>query len=240
MSGHSKWSKVKHQKATTDVVKAAAFTKASHAIAIAVREGGGIGDPDKNFRLRLAVEKARQVNMPKDNIQRAIAKGKGEGGRMIESIMYEGYGPKGAAILVETATDNKQRTVAQIKNVFEREGGSLAGKGAVSYLFTPAGILVVEKTPGISLDHLMELAIDLGADDVVEKDDVFEIYTQNALLMEVKKKLEQEGIGIENAELIMRPKTTLMLPNEWEQRVWALEDRLRGLEDVQRVYTNVV
>ena len=168
MSGHSKWSKVKHQKATTDVVKGMAFTKAARAITIAVHEGGGIGDPAHNFHLRLAIEKAREVNMPKDNIERAIEKGMGSGGAQIEQITYEGYGPGGVAILIEAATDNRQRTVSAVKNLLDRAGGSLGSPGAVFYLFKPCGIITVPKTVGF--DMLFEAALSAGADAAFSRD----------------------------------------------------------------------
>src|SRR3990167_7132942 len=154
MSGHSKWSKVKHQKATTDAVKGAAFTKASRAITIAVREGGGVADPEKNFRLRLAVEKARIVNMPKDNIERAIARAAGGDASVIESVVYEGDGPAGVGLLIEAATDNRQRTVSGVKQVLERAGGRLATPGAVGYQFKRAGVITISKI-GRSFDQLM-------------------------------------------------------------------------------------
>ncbi len=238
MSGHSKWSKVKHQKATTDVVKAAAFTKASHAITIAVREGGGT-DPDTNFRLRLAVEKAREVNMPKENIERAIAKAAGIGAAAIESVVYEGYGPGGVAFLVEAATDNRQRTVATIKNALDHHGGNLAGPGAVAYLFKQSGVLVIEKTPAVSYERLLEAGITSGADDVVDAREVFEVYTPAAHLAGVKHVLEEQGIVVSNAELVMRPTTTISLDEQQTKTIEALEEELSELPDVQRVYTNV-
>src|SRR3989338_10745888 len=145
MSGHSKWSKVKHQKATTDAVKSRAFTRASRAITVSVKEGGGIADPDKNFRLRLAIEQAKAVNMPKDTIERAIEKGSGAGAAAYENLLYEGYGPGGVAYLVEAATDNHQRTVSEVKHVFDHAGGTLAAPGAVSYQFRRSGVVLVSK-----------------------------------------------------------------------------------------------
>lgn len=231
MSGHSKWSKVKHQKATTDVVKSAAFTKATHAIAIAVREGGGVTDPNSNFHLRLAVEKARAVNMPKENIERAIAKASGEGVGAIEQVMYEGYGPGGVAMMIEATTDNRQRTVSQIKNVLERAGGTLASPGAVSFQFQKRGVLTVPKS-GLTLDTLIAAAVDAGADDVVERTDLFEVYTAPNQLFHVKKSLEEKRTAIDNAVLIMHPMTTV------EASVDALVSELESLDDVQNVYTN--
>lgn len=231
MSGHSKWSKVKHQKATTDVVKSAAFTKATHAIMIAVKEGGGITDPNSNFHLRLAVEQARAVNMPKENIERAIAKASGEGASAIEQVMYEGYGPGGVAMLILAATDNRQRTVSQIKNVLERAGGSLASPGAVSFQFQKRGVLTVPRS-GFTMDRILEAALDAGADDVVDAADFFEVYTGPTSLFDVKKSLEEKGIVVENAVLIMHPVARV------RGFVEALVSELEALDDVQTVYTN--
>lgn len=235
MSGHSKWSKVKHQKATTDVVKSAAFTKATHAITIAVKEGGGITDPNSNFHLRLAVEKARAVNMPKENIERAIAKAAGEGNVSLEQMMYEGYGPGGVAMVIEATTDNRQRTVSQVKNVLERAGGSLASPGSVLYMFEKRGVLTSPKT--VSFDAMLSAAVDAGADDVVERTDLFELYTAPTALFHVKKTLEEKGIAIDNSVLIMHPTATRAGE---EQKINSLVEALEELEDVQTVYTNLV
>jgi YebC/PmpR family DNA-binding regulatory protein len=233
MSGHSKWSKVKHQKAVTDVVKAAAFTKASHAITIAVREGGGVDDPNFNFKLRLAVEKARAVNMPKENIDRAIIKGKGEGGTEIYSAMYEAYGPGGTAILIEATTDNKQRTVSAIKNILERNGGRLVDPGAVLYLFTQVGILVVPKN-NLSYDTLLEDSLDAGADDISVTEDMYEIFCASNNLTIVKNKLEEKGITVDNTDIIMKPHITTNAIEALDRLIELLEN----LDDVQRVYSN--
>ncbi|KKW10765.1 MAG: transcriptional regulator [Microgenomates group bacterium GW2011_GWC1_49_7] len=238
MSGHSKWSKVKHQKATTDVVKSAAFTKAAHAITIAVREGGGISDPNMNFHLRLAVERARAVNMPKENIQRAMARAAGEGAAAIAQVQYEAYGPGGVAFLIEAATDNRQRSVSQVKNVLERAGGTLASPGAVSFQFRRRGVLTVPRA-GQSLDAVLSAAIEGGADDVAETEDFYEVYTADRALFSVKKKLEEQRIPIDNAVLIMYPTTTVVLDKEKRETTEKLVGELSQLEDVQTVYTNV-
>ncbi len=238
MSGHSKWSKVKHQKATTDAVKANAFTKASRGLTIAVREGGGIADPDKNFRLRLAIEKARGVNMPKENIERAIARGIGTGAGAIEQLHYEGYGPGGVAVLVEAATDNRARTVSAIKNIFDRAGGTLASPGAVSYLFVRSGIITVPRT-GHTTDELLALALDAGADDVREKEDMYEIYAAPARLAAVRQTLEEKGIVIDNAALIMKPTSCVPVTDGIADRVERLTEALEESDDVQHVYTNI-
>lgn len=238
MSGHSKWSKVKHQKATTDVVKSFAFTKASRGITVAVREGGGITDPNSNFHLRLAIEKARDVNMPKENIERAIAKASGEGGAAIEQILYEGYGPGGVAILVEAATDNRQRTVSQIKNVLERAGGTLASPGAVSFQFMRRGLLTVPKQ-GTTYDSLLAAACDAGADDVVETTDLFEVYTTDVHLSHVKQALEAKHIPIEHIARIMHPATPIEGDDKLRAHIDELTGMLEELDDVQTVFTNL-
>jgi YebC/PmpR family DNA-binding regulatory protein len=239
MSGHSKWSKVKHQKATTDVVKSFAFTKASRAITVAVKEGGGITDPDMNFHLRLAVEKARDVNMPKENIERAIAKAGGEGAAAIEQIMYEGYGPGGVAMLIEATTDNRQRTVSQIKNVLERASGALASPGAVSFQFVRRAVLTVPKQ-GTTFDVLLSAAIDAGADDVVETTDFFEVYTQDGRLPAVKQSLESSEIPIENMARIMHPTTPMAGDDTLHVKIDDLVAALEELDDVQIVFTNLL
>src|SRR5450759_334832 len=232
MSGHSKWSKVKHQKATTDVVKSFAFTKASRGITVAVKEGGGITDPNSNFHLRLAIEKAHDVNMPKENIERAIAKAAGEGAQSIEQFMYEGYGPGGVAILMEAATDNRQRTVSQVKNALERCGGTLASPGAVSFQFIRRGVLTIPKE-GIPYDSLLAAAIDAGAEDVVETTDLFEVYTQEAALPKVKQALEGARMPIEHTARIMHAKNPLEVGDDVRAKIDELIAALEELDDVQ-------
>jgi YebC/PmpR family DNA-binding regulatory protein len=238
MSGHSKWSKVKHQKATTDVVKSFAFTKASRAITVAVKEGGGITDPASNFHLRLAIEKAHNVNMPKENIERAIAKAAGEGASAIEQIMYEGYGPGGVAILIEAATDNRQRTVSQIKNALERTGGTLASPGAVRFQFSRRGLLTVPKQ-GMTYDTLLTVAIDAGAQDVVETMDLFEVYTNDVDLPHVKQALEGAGIPIETTARIMHAMSPINGEDALRAKTDDLVASLEELDDVQTVFTNL-
>lgn len=238
MSGHSKWSKVKHQKATTDAVKSRAFTKASRGITVAVREGGGISDPDKNFRLRLAVEFAKSVNMPKDTIERAIEKGTGAGGVVYENLLYEGYGPGGIACLVEAATDNHQRTASEIKHEFDHAGGSLASPGAVSYQFKKRGLVLVSKASA-SPDSMLELALSAGADDVVEREDVYEIFTKSAELSQVKRALESAGMTIDHVGFIMQSDSQVSPVESVRQRIEQLVESLEALDDVQNVYTTM-
>jgi len=236
MSGHSKWSKVKHQKATTDALKSGAFTKASRSITLAVREGGGITDPDSNFHLRLAIEKARDVNMPKENIVRAIERGKKDDGTILQSVTYEGYGPHGIALYIEAVTDNINRTVSQIKQFLEYAGGTMASPGAVSYLFRKRGLIVLPKT--LSYDELFNRGIDLGADDIIELDDVFEVYTNPMALSEVKKAFELAQLIPEMSRIIMDPITVITLEGDKKEKVQALIEQLESLDDVQNVYSN--
>jgi YebC/PmpR family DNA-binding regulatory protein len=238
MSGHSKWSKVKHQKATTDAVKSQAFTKASRALTIAVHEGGGIADPDKNFRLRLAIEKAHDVNMPKENIERAIARAAAAGSAAFEQVLYEGYGPGGVAILVEAATDNHQRTSANIKHQFDRAGGSLASPGAVSFQFKRCGILVVEKN-GKTYDAMLDAALVAGADDVIERTDMYEVYTQATAVVTVKEALTKAGWTVDNWEIIMKPIALLTPDAAIRERNEALISEFEILDDVQHVFSNL-
>jgi YebC/PmpR family DNA-binding regulatory protein len=239
MSGHSKWSKVKHQKATTDVVKSMAFTKASRAVTVAVLEGGGIADPDKNFKLRLAIEKAHDVNMPRENIERAIAKATNKDEAAFDQITYEGYGPGGVAILVEAATNNHQRTSANIKHEFDHMGGSIASPGAVSFLFTRSGILVVEKS-GKPYDAMVEAAITAGADDVIERTDMFEVYTSAHTVSAVKDALTKAGWIIDNWEVIMKPITPFHPEGEGTyQKNEELIEALSALDDVQSVFSTL-
>jgi YebC/PmpR family DNA-binding regulatory protein len=237
MSGHSKWSKVKHQKATTDVVKGMAFTRAARGITLAVRQGGGDGDPNHNFHLRLAIEKARDVNMPKENIERAIEKGKGVGGEAIEQINYEGYAPFGVACVIEVATDNKQRTVAVIKNLLDRAGGTLASPGAVSYLFDHCAVCTIPKN-NVSFDAVFEVAVNAGATDVVDTSDMFEVYVEIAKASIVKQCLLEKGIAVDNIEIIMKPKISIPLDAQKIQKIDTLISEIENIDDVQKVFTN--
>jgi YebC/PmpR family DNA-binding regulatory protein len=237
MSGHSKWSKVKHQKATTDAVKSREFTRVSRAITVAVKQGGGITDPDKNFRLRLAMDKAREVNMPKDTITRAIEKGS-DTHSTLETIVYEGYGPGGVAVLVEAATDNRQRTAAVVKHAFDRSGGALATPGAVQYLFDRIGVLLVQKDQGFDL--VLEAALEAGADDVIERDDVFEIFVSVNQLYSVRLALSKKGLLISQEEVVMKPKTSVQADSTLSEKIDQLIALLESADDVQSVYTNTV
>ena len=200
MSGHSKWSTIKRQKGANDAKRGAVFTKVAREISIAARPGGG--DPDANYRLRLAIDKARSVNMPADNIKRAIDKATGGGeAEQYEEIVYEGYGPGGVAVLVEAATDNRNRTAADVRSMFTKAGGQLAGSGAVAWQFEPRGLITVPRD-GQDPDEVALAAIDAGAEDVdTDDDEPIEIYTTPGELERVRKALEGAGVPVESAEI---------------------------------------
>lgn len=239
MSGHSKWATIHRQKEVSDQKRGQVFTKISNAIIIAVRESGGITDPDHNFKLRLIMEKARAANMPKDNIQRAIdrASGKGEGDNFTE-ITYEGYGPAGVGIIIETTTDNKQRTVQEIKNIFDKAGGNVASPGSVAFNFEKKGLLTIESKK--DKDELILKLIDLGAEDVEEGgDDLLEVYVNPEELMLLKEKLAGEGIEPKTTEITMRPINLVSVNDEkTTKQIIALMEKLESLDDVQKVYSN--
>jgi YebC/PmpR family DNA-binding regulatory protein len=237
MSGHSKWSSIKHQKAATDAKRGAIFTKLTREIIVAARKGGP--NPEANYALRLAIQRAKDSSMPWDNISRAIDKASGAGdGVQLQEITYEGYGPGGAAILVMTLSDNKNRTVQNIRNVFERSGGSLGESGCVGWLFDQKGVISV-KAEDIDPDELMMKAIDAGADDVnVDKEDVT-IYTTPKVLEDVRTALEKEKIPVESAEVSMVPKTMLDLEDKQAIQNIKLMERLEELDEVQKVASNV-
>lgn len=239
MSGHSKWSKVKHQKAVNDVVKSSQFTKASRAITVAVTEGGGLTDPDMNFRLRLAIDKAREVNMPKDKIERAIERAKGVGGETYERILFEGYGPFGVALLIESMTDNRNRTVSAVKNVLERAGGSMASPGAVSFLFKKTGLIHFPKA-NLSYDQALDLALSIGAEDVTEFTDGYEFSSPSDKLSVVTSELVRQGIVVESSRLSMVSFVPLELNESQEAMIRKLVESLLELDDVQDVATNLL
>lgn len=239
MSGHSKWSTIKRQKGATDAKRGQLFTKISNAITIAVRQGGGIVDPNSNFRLRLAIDKARLANMPKDNIDRAIKRAEGKDAGVVEEIVYEGFGPGGVAFLIETVTDNRQRTFSEVRNIISKNGGNLGEPGTVGYLFDRLGVMVVKKNSSHSFDDLFSLAVDLNIQDVEEEGESVYFYCSPSSLYELKQKLEEKGLEVESAELIYKPKTFLNLDDSMQERIISLVDKLDELEDVQEVYHNL-
>ncbi|MBF6598945.1 MAG: YebC/PmpR family DNA-binding transcriptional regulator [Dehalococcoidia bacterium] len=236
MSGHSKWSQIKRQKGAADAQRGQLFTKLSKEIIIAARQGGG--DPNANFRLRLAVQKARDNNMPADNIDRAIkrAVGGGEGSELAE-ITYEGFGPAGTSVIVEVATDNKNRTVAEVRNVFTRAGGSLGESGSVAWNFDSRGVINVPRD-GVDADDVALYAIDAGAEDVQIGDETIDIYTGPGELEAVKKALEEQQVAVDAAETARVPKTTVQLDEKAAIQVLRLVEKLEALDDVQKVYFN--
>jgi YebC/PmpR family DNA-binding regulatory protein len=238
MSGHSKWAQIKRQKGVNDSKRGQLFTKVTREITVAAREGGS--DPDANFRLRLVIQRARQINMPAENIQRAIlrATGTGDDQQQLDEITYEGYGPGGVAILVEVLTDNRNRTVAEIRNVFTRNGGNLGENGSVAWLFEPRGYISVP-VDGKDSDEITLTAIDAGAVDVMEEDKALAIYTELEDMERVRTALEDSGLTAETAERAMVPKTQVSLDAQKGAQVVRLIERLEDLDDVQSVSTNL-
>jgi YebC/PmpR family DNA-binding regulatory protein len=236
MSGHSKWHSIKHKKAVVDARRGQHFTKLARAITVAAREGGG--DVDGNPALALAVQKARDASMPKDNIERAIAKGTGEGvdAEQIETVLYEGYGPGGVALLIEAVTDNRNRTGADVRHLLSREGGNLGEPGSVSYLFDKQGVIVVDATR-YGEDDLMP-AIDAGALDIVRDDDVFEVITEPADLGAARRALEDAGVDVENADIAQRPKSRVPVDEGEAGKLMRLIDSLEESDDVTAVHAN--
>jgi YebC/PmpR family DNA-binding regulatory protein len=236
MSGHSKWASIKHKKAVVDQRRGQHFTKLSRAISVAAREGGG--DIDGNPSLALAVQKARDASMPKDNIERAIAKGTGEGvdADQLETVLYEGYGPGGVALLIEAVTDNRNRTGADVRHALSKHGGNLGEPGSVSYLFDKRGVIVVDASRYDEEDLLV--AIDAGAEDISRDDDVYEIVTEPGDLTTVREALAQSGVEIESADVTQRPKSRVPVDEGDAAKLMKLIDALEESDDVGAVYAN--
>jgi YebC/PmpR family DNA-binding regulatory protein len=238
VSGHSKWAQIKRAKGANDVKRGQLFTKLGRELTIASREGGG--DPDGNARLRMAVDRAREANMPMDTIQRAIQRGSGGGeGASLEEVTYEAYGAGGAALLIEATTDNRNRTVAEVRATLTRGGGSLGEAGSVAWNFESRGIILVQAKDGSDPEDLALKAIDAGADDFSVDGHEVEILTDPTQVDAVRRALESSGANVTNAEVAMVPKTQIDLPNDQTTAVIRLVDRLEDLDDVTRVYTNV-
>lgn len=236
MAGHSKWANIKHRKEAQDNKKGKIFTKIARELTVAAKIGGG--DPASNSRLRLALDKARAANMPKDNVERAIKKGTGEGNDQIfEDITYEGYAPGGVGILVKTLTDNRNRTIMEVRTVITKRGGSMAEAGSVAWQFENKGIIEVPVT-ACSEDDIMNHALEAGAEDVVIDGDIYSIITEPSEFENVKKHLEDNNIQIDFAELSMKPKTTIDVEGEAAKKLIALVEALEDLDDVQEVYGN--
>jgi YebC/PmpR family DNA-binding regulatory protein len=237
MSGHSKWSSIKHKKAVVDARRGKLFTKLARAITVAAKEGGG--DIEANAALALAVQKARDASMPKDNIERAIAKGTGEGADAdaLEAVMYEGYGPGGVAILVEALTDNRNRTGSEMRHIFSKHGGNLGEPGSVAYLFDKKGTIVVE-ADRYTEDDLLP-AVEAGAEDIAVDDDVYEILTDPADVAAVRQALQDAGIEISAADVGQRPKSLVPLDEEGARRVLRLLEALEDNDDSHRVHATI-
>jgi len=236
MAGHSKWANIKHRKARQDAAKGKAWSKASRAIIVAAKEGGG--DPETNLALRYAVEEAKAVNMPKDTIEKAIKKGTGElAGETYEEMRYEGYGPNGVAIMLQCLTDNVNRTAPEIRKIFEKGGGKLGVNGSVSFLFTQRGLILFD-TAKVGEERLMELALDAGAEDIQESDGAWEVYTEPSRLHEVREALAGAGLEPESAEVTMIPENTIVCRDADAKRILRLMEELEDHDDVQHVYAN--
>jgi len=233
MSGHSHFATIKRQKEANDAKKGKIFSKMAREISIAVKAGGP--DPDSNYKLRIIIDKARSYNMPKSNIERAISSG--AGGEALDEILYEGFGPGGIGVIVKVATDNKNRTAQEMKNIFERVGGSLAGPGAVSFNFENKGFLLVEKKVN-SEEQIMQL-IDLGIEDVEETDDGIEVYVSPERISELRKSIEGKSFIVKESELYMKPKSYLKLEGNDAKKALEFLDTLDEHDDVQAVYSNL-
>jgi YebC/PmpR family DNA-binding regulatory protein len=243
MSGHSKWSTIKRQKGAADAKRGQTFTKLANVITLAAKLGGGSGDPDANPRLRLALEQARQANMPKDNVQRAIDRGLGKlPGQTIEEVVYEGFGPAKVAFLVEAMTDNKLRTLQEMKNLFDRSGGALGGQGSVAYMFDKKGEIKVKTKGGNKDEELLEL-IDLGAEDVEDFEEDgetrFLVYTDPTILSDIANAVKNAGFKVESQEIIYKPNMIVEVGDrEAADKVMAFTEKLAEHDDIQAVHAN--
>lgn len=237
MSGHSKWASIKHKKAAIDAKRGQLFTKCIKELTAAARSGGG--NTDTNIRLRTAIGKAKESNMPSDNIEKAIMRGTGElPGITYEEATYEGYGPAGIAIMIDIVTDNKNRTTAELRNIMSKKGGNMAQAGAVSFLFSKKGFLVIEKS-AVDEDKLMDIVLNAGAEDMKTVGDTYEITTQPQDFEAVKKAVEDNKIAIQSAEITMIPSTTIKITEKnTASSILGLMDALEEHEDVQHVYSN--
>ncbi len=236
MSGHSKWSTIKHKKAAADAKRGKVFTRLAKELTIAAREGGG--DPESNVRLRLAIDKAKAANMPKDNIERAIKRGTGElEGGALEEIVYEGYAPHGVGMLIEVVTDNRNRAVAEVRHVFNKHGGNLAEAGAVSWQFTRKGYISISEE--VDEDEVFLVAADAGADDVRFDDEVTEVYAEIEQLQDVRQSLVEGGYKLDEVSVIYDPNNPLELETNQALQVLKVVELMEDLDDVQNVYSTL-
>lgn len=235
MSGHNKWSTIKHKKGAADAKRGKIFTKLIKEISVAAKLGGG--DPAANPRLRTAVDKAKAENMPKDNIERAIKKGTGGmEGVVYEEIVYEGYGPGGVAVLVEVMTDNRNRSVSEVRSIFTKCNGNMGEAGCVAWMFDKKGLIIFDTS--VEFDALFEAALEAGADDVAEEDEQYEVTTEPGAFIEVRDTLEAKGFKYQSAEVTMIPQTLLALEGKQAESMLKMMDRLEDCDDVQNVYAN--
>ena len=236
MSGHNKWASIKHKKAATDAKRGKIFTKIIREMVVAAKEGGG--NIENNARLRKAVDDARAANMPQDNIKKAIQRGTGElPGAVYEEITYEGYGPAGVALIVETTTDNKNRTASEIRKIFSKHSGSMGETGCVGWMFSKKGLITIEKSAGDE-DTIMTVALDSGADDFVAEDDVYEIYTKTEDFNKVLESIKAKNIPVMESEISMVPQTYVKLEGENAEHMLKLLDELEEHDDVKNVFSN--
>jgi YebC/PmpR family DNA-binding regulatory protein len=235
MSGHNKWSTIKHKKGAADAKRGKIFTKLIKEISVAAKLGGG--DPAANPRLRTAIDKAKAENMPKDNIERAIKKGTGGmEGVVYEEIVYEGYGPGGVAVLVEVMTDNRNRSVSEVRSIFTKCNGNMGEAGCVAWMFDKKGLIIIDTS--VDFDALFEAALEAGADDVTEEDEQFEVTTEPSAFIEVREALEAKGFKPLSAEITMIPQTLVALEGKQAESMLKMMDRLEDCDDVQNVYAN--
>ncbi len=238
MSGHSKWATIHRAKEVKDAKRGAAFTKLGRAITIAVKEGGGVGDPDQNFKLRLAVDRARQLNMPKENIDRAIDRAAGMGGEELHSAMFEGFLPGGAAVLIQTLSDNRLRSAQEVRGVIDKNGGSLGRAGSVSYLFSSQGEVVVAIRAELAVDDQELELMDVGVSDIGREENKFILHCNPKLTFEVKEAVEKSGYTVESAELVMHPDTLVTVDEVTQAKIETILEKLEDSTDVVKVWTN--
>ncbi len=239
MSGHSKWSTIKRQKGAADIKRGQTFTKISNAITIAVKQGGGIADPAENPKLRLAVEAARSANMPKENIERAIARAKTKGEGELTEVTYEGFAPGGVSVLVEATSDNVNRTTSEVKGIFNKAGAGFGRPGSTSYLFRQVGEIAVVKNEK-SIEDIFLIAEDIGAKDIEDRADEVVIYVDPPELFTVSENLKSSGLAIIRAELSRKPITTIDVSSDLKEKIINFLSSLEEIDDVQKVYSNIL
>ncbi|MDP2585454.1 MAG: YebC/PmpR family DNA-binding transcriptional regulator [Candidatus Levybacteria bacterium] len=239
MSGHSKWATIKRAKGAADLKRGLTFTKISNAITVAVKASGGITDPNSNFKLRLAVDEARAANMPKDNIERAIQKAVGKDAGEVSEVIYEGFAPEGVSVIIEATTDNTMRTTSEIKSIFNKEGGNFGQPGSVAYQFEQKGRIIINKNSK-TIDELFEIALQSGAEDIEDVEDKAVIQTAYSDLSSVAERLIKKGLVLEVVEAIRKPLVPIIISDpEKLQRIVNFLDKIDGLDDVQKVYSNL-